>query len=323
VEFEDLKSLTPALASDLRKAGIMTVESFVMERLDELKEKLKGVPEDKVREIQVEAWKALGYWFTPATKLTEKRKEVLTFPTGCKALDSILGGGVRTRVITEFSGEYGSGKTETLLTLLVEALAWNPEVSAIYFDSEESFSEVRVTQIAKSRGYDPDDILRRVIHVPIWHTQHFQEVIKQADTLIKNQNVRLLFVDSIIAPFRAEYVGREVLWLRQQLLNQMLRQLLNYAKAFNLAVVVTNQVVASPQVVYTGDIIGQNPPTGGHILAHNAETRVYLRKATGNKRIAKLMDSSWLPPAECVFQITEKGIEDLESTQGERKGRVP
>lgn len=311
MEFEDLKTMTPTLASDLRKAGIMTVESFAMERLDELKQKLRGVSEDKLREIQVEAWKALGYWFTPATKLMEKRKQVLTFPTGCKALDSLIGGGVRTRVITEFAGEYGAGKTETLLTLLVEALAWNPEASAIFFDSEESFSELRVTQIAKSRGYDPDDILKRVIHIPIWHTQHFQEAVKQADTLIKNQNVRILMVDSIIAPFRAEYVGREVLWYRQQLLNQMLRQLLNYAKAFNLAVVVTNQVVASPQVVYTGDFVAQNPPTGGHILGHNAETRLYLRKATGNKRIATLIDSSWLPPGECVFQITEKGIEDV------------
>jgi DNA repair protein RadA len=313
MEFEDLKTMTPTIASDLRKAGIMTVESFAMETLDDLKKKLKGVPEDKLREIQVEVWKALGYWFTPATKLTEKRKEILTFPTGCKALDSIIGGGVRTRVITELSGEYGAGKTETLLTLLVETLTRNPEASSIYFDSEEAFSEVRIAQIANSRGYNPDDILKRTIHIPVWHTQHFQEAVNQADTLIKSQNVKLLLVDSVIAPLRAEYVGREFLWLRQQILNQILRQLLNYAKAFNLAVVVTNQVVASPQVLFTGDIISQNPPTGGHILAHNAETRLYLRKTIGTKRIATLFDSSWLPPAECVFQITVRGIEDLEA----------
>jgi len=143
--------------------------------------------------------------------------------------------------------------------------------------------------------------------------------VRWADRLIKERNVKLLLIDSIIAPFRAEYVGREVLWLRQQQLNKTLRYLLNYAKAFNLAVVVTNQVVANPQVVYTGDDPTANKvPTGGNILAHNAETRIYLRKAAhGNTRIARLIDSSWLPPRECVFQITEKGITDVEEEKEE------
>jgi len=312
MEFEDLGSMTPSIANQLRKNNITTIESLSMQTFDELKGVLKGVSEKKIREIQIEAWKAMGYWFTPADMLTQRRKEELVFTTGCKALDEILAGGIRTRSITEFSGEYGTGKTESLLTILAETLGRNEDFGAIFFDSEESFNEKRVAQIASLRGYDPNVILKRVLYVPVWHTDHFMESVKWADGLIKERNVKLILVDSIIAPLRAEYVGREILWERQQLLNKILRDLLNYAKAFNLAVAVTNQVVAKPQVVYTGDPLANNSPTGGNILAHNAETRIYLRKAArGNVRIARLIDSSWLPPQECVFRITEKGIEDV------------
>mgnify|MGYP000105984877 CR=1 FL=1 len=317
MEFEDLASITPSIASALRKNDVTTIESLAMQTLDQLKEILKGVSEKKIRMIQIEAWKAIGYWFTPADMLSQTRKEEFVFTTGCKALDEMLAGGIRTRCITEFVGEYGSGKTESLLTILVETLGRNKDFSALFFDSEESFSEKRVTQIASVRGYEPKGILSKTLYVPVWHTQHFMESVRWADRLIKERNVKLILVDSIIAPLRAEYVGREVLWERQQLLNKILRDLLNYAKAFNLSVVMTNQVVANPQVVYTSDPLSNNLPTGGNILAHNAETRIYLRKAHGNRRIARLIDSSWLPPRECVFQITKKGIEDIKQDEEE------
>lgn len=323
MEFDDLKSITGNIVSQLRKAGVKTVEALAMKTRDELKQILKGVSEDKIRDIQIEVWRKMGYWFTSASNLSEARKDELTFPTGCQALDGLLEGGVRTRAITEFAGEYGSGKTECLLTLLAETLAKNVSYTAIYFDSEESFTEKRLIQIAKSRGHDPEEILKKILYVPVWHTQHFMESVNWADSLIKDRNVKLILVDSIIAPLRAEYVGREVLWHRQQLLNEILRNLLNYAKAFNLAVVVTNQVVANPNAVFNMDPVTQQLPTGGNILAHNAETRIHLRKAAqGPVRIARLIDSSWLPPGECVFRITEKGIEDMPKEE-EKKADEP
>jgi len=318
LEFEELKSMTPGIASQLRKNDVTMVESLVMMTLNELKEILPGISEKKIREIQIEAWKAAGYWFTPADVLDKVRPPRVVFTTGCRALDEILEGGIRTRGITEFCGEYASGKTESLFTLLVETLGRNPDYTAIFVDSEDTFSTRRVVEIANSRGYDAKSIMKRLTYISIWHVQHFMESVKRADSIIKKTNVKLILVDSIIAPLRAEYIGRETLWERQGILNRALRILLNYAKAFNLAVVVTNQVVSNPQVVYTGDPIASKVPTGGNILAHNAETRIYLRKAAhGNRRIARLIDSSWLPERECVFQITEKGIEDVKAEKNE------
>jgi len=284
--------------------------------LETLKDVLKGLPEAKIREIQIEVWQQTDHWFMPASKLAERRKDELVLMTSCKALDNLLSGGIRSGIITEFAGEYAAGKTQCLKTILTETLGRNPDYMAMYYDTEKTFREFRVAQIAKARGYDPDDILKRTIYGKTESVENFEAMVNAADVFIKTRNVKLILVDSITAQLRAEYIGRENLQERQGKLNAILHQLLSYADGFNLAVVVTNQVVSDPSVPYSFDPVRTKIPIGGNIQAHNAETRIYLRKAaTGTVCIARLIDSSWLPPGEIVFKITEKGIEDVEENK--------
>jgi DNA repair protein RadA len=116
-------------------------------------------------------------------------------------------------------------------------------------------------------------------------------------------------LDSLIAHFRSEYIGREMLAERQQKLERHLHRLIRLARAFNAVAVVTNQVMARPDSFLSDMVI----PTGGHILAHTSHTRFFLRKAGGQPRvrIARLVVSPSLPEGEeCLFKITENGIED-------------
>ncbi|MEM2167971.1 MAG: DNA repair and recombination protein RadA, partial [Candidatus Bathyarchaeia archaeon] len=55
-----------------------------------------------------------------------------------------------------------------------------------------------------------------------------------------------------------------------------------------------------------------NRPAGGNIMAHACTHRVYLRKGSKNVRVAKIIDSPYLPEREANFIITEKGIADVE-----------
>jgi DNA repair protein RadA len=71
-------------------------------------------------------------------------------------------------------------------------------------------------------------------------------------------------------------------------------------------VFVTNQVSAKPDAFF-GD---PTRPIGGHILGHSSTIRLYLRKAKGGQRIARLVDSPNLPEGEAIFFVTENGIED-------------
>jgi len=45
---------------------------------------------------------------------------------------------------------------------------------------------------------------------------------------------------------------------------------------------------------------------------HNSQTRIYLRKGKKGTRVAKLIDSPYLPDAESIFRITDAGIIDVE-----------
>jgi DNA repair protein RadA len=78
------------------------------------------------------------------------------------------------------------------------------------------------------------------------------------------------------------------------------------AEIYNIAVVITNQVMARPDVFY-GD---PTQAVGGHVLYHAPGVRVQLRKSKGNKRIARVVDAPHLPEGEAVFAITEIGIRD-------------
>jgi DNA repair protein RadA len=78
------------------------------------------------------------------------------------------------------------------------------------------------------------------------------------------------------------------------------------AEHHNVAVLVTNQVMSRPDVLF-GD---PTAPIGGHIVGHNSKTRIYLRKAKENKRVAKLVDSPSLPDGEAIYLVNDNGIED-------------
>jgi len=90
----------------------------------------RSVRRDWSSRLDVRRWTGFSA-ATPADMLEKVRPQRLVFTTGCKALDGILGGGIRTRGITEFVGEFASGKTESLLTLLVETLGRNPELTVL------------------------------------------------------------------------------------------------------------------------------------------------------------------------------------------------
>jgi DNA repair protein RadA len=118
--------------------------------------------------------------------------------------------------------------------------------------------------------------------------------------------VRLLIVDSLMAHFRAEYVGRGTLADRQQKLNKHMHALLRFGDLFNACVVVTNQVMSKPDTFF-GD---PTRPIGGHIVGHTATFRLYMRKSKGEKRIVRLVDSPNLPEGEAVIAVTGTGLED-------------
>ncbi len=304
-----MKSLTKNMRVKLESDGIRTVEALLY-RSEDLKSIFEDLDKYDIAEIMIEGLRLKNRWFISADewgKNVESQKQI--FKTGCKALDEILGGGVYSMNVCEFFGEFGSGKSQILNTLLVIALNDRPDATAVYLDCENTFSGKRLVEIAKNRGYNVEDVMKRVIHIRATSSEILEEIIRRLYTAIEGRNTQLVVCDSLISHLRAEYYGREMLAERQYVLKRMLRKLQDLADLYNIGVAISNQVVAVPTQTFTP--FGGFKATGGHIMAHGTEPRVFVRKGEKNRRIARIWDSSWLPPAEAVFQITGKGIEDV------------
>jgi len=246
-----------------------------------------------------------------AREYYERRRSISYISTGCRSLDELLDGGVETQAITEFIGEFGAGKTQICHQLAV-MVQLPPEqgglsARALYIDSEGTFRPERVIAIARYRGVDPNLALDGIIYARAYNSDHQMLLIDEAKKLIEKERVKLIIVDSLVGHFRSEYPGRENLAARQQKLNRHISQLMRIASVYDVAVVVTNQVVAAP------DIFFGNPlrPAGGNVVAHGCTYRIWIRKSKEGKRVARIIDSPKHAEKETVFLISEEGIVDL------------
>jgi len=307
---EDLPGIGPATAQKLQELGFHTVESLAMATARELEP--AGISEKKALVLIEAARSMIGVTFIRADELLKMRQSVLRLTTGSKLLDSILDGGLETQTITEFYGEYGSGKSQICHQLCVN-VQLPPERgglngAALYIDTENTFRTERIVQMSRHLGLDPEQVAKNIIYAEAYTSDHQMFLLDNVDEVIKANNVKLIIVDSLTAHFRSEYIGREMLASRQQKLNKHMHKLIRVARAFNAVAVVTNQVMAKPDVFF-GDAVH---PIGGHIVGHTSHTRVYLRRAAhGPVRIARLVSSPYLPEGEEIFKVTENGIEDV------------
>ncbi|MHA1269135.1 MAG: DNA repair and recombination protein RadA [Candidatus Helarchaeota archaeon] len=257
------------------------------------------------------ARKVSGMGFKPADVLYDKRIKIDRITTGSNQLDSLLGGGIETGSITEFYGAYKSGKTQIAHQLSVNVQLSRDvgglEGNALYIDSEGTFRPERIVSMAIAMHFDPKIALKNIKVARAYNSEHQIDLVKNAEAMIEQENIRLLIVDSISTHFRSEYVGRESLHPRQQNLNKHLHHLERLADINNCAVIITNQVLDDPSVVL-GDSV---KAVGGNIIAHMCQTRIYLRVSRGNQRLARLIDSPVLPEGEVVFKLTNDGIVDV------------
>jgi DNA repair protein RadA len=317
---EDLPGVGPATSQKLRELGYHTVESLAMATSRELEP--VGVSEKKAFQIIDAARSAIGINFIRADELYKMRKDVLRLSSGSKALDKMINGGLETQTITEFYGEYGSGKSQFCHQLCVN-VQLPPERgglggAALYVDTENTFRLERIIQMAKHLGLDPEQVVKNIIYAEAFTSDHQMFLLENADEIIKNNKVKLIIVDSLTAHFRSEYIGREMLASRQQKLNKHMHKLISLARAFNAVAVVTNQVMAKPDQFF-GDA---THPIGGHIVGHTSHTRIYLRRAShGPVRIARLVSSPYLPEGEEILKVTENGIEDVTEEEKAAKTR--
>src|SRR5215471_11306290 len=325
LEIQDIQGIGPTTAKKLKEAGIGSVMDLAVTSADELAVDINASKESAAAFI-IAAQKLLRdshiieKEFVTADLALEKRKSMLRCSTGSKALDELLLGGIETQAVTEFYGEFGSGKSQICHTLCAMARQsvelGGLDSGVIYIDTEGTFRPERLEQISRARGLDHAHILKSVAVCKVYNSSHLELIVKDLGKYVNDFNAKLVVIDGIISLHRAEFAGRGTLADRQQRLNSMLHKLIRLAEIFNIAVVITNQVQSSPDTFF-GD---PTKAAGGNILGHSSTYRIYLRKS-GENRIAKMIDSPYHPYSDTRFTLNEKGTDDIEE-EGLKKTRT-
>lgn len=309
IELEELKGVGEKTAEKLREAGYDDLMSIATMSAGDLGE-LADMGEKKSQKIITAARQQLDIGFETGKDKFETRKDMKRIKTSSENMDEILGGGVETQTITEFYGEYGSAKTQISHQLSTNVQLPEEEGglgrSAIYIDTEDTFIPERIEQMAEANGQDAEEVLENIHVARAFNSDHQMLLADEAQDICQREDIGLIIVDSLTAQFRSDYVGRGELAKRQQKLNKHMNTLLRLANSHNAAVVVTNQVMSNPDQMF-GD---PTKAIGGHIVAHNSAVRLYLRKSKKDKRIARLVDSPYMPEGEAVFKVKDRGIID-------------
>ncbi|MFH0906089.1 MAG: DNA repair and recombination protein RadA, partial [archaeon] len=246
-DITNLPGIGPTSAEKLRAAGFDSYEAIAVASPMELVA-IAGLGEGTAIKAIKAARDSLEMGFESAEKILEKRKNIDRLSTGSKNLDELLGGGIESQSITEVYGQFASGKSQWCFQLCV--MTQLPKSKGglsggvLYIDTENSFRPERVEQIAKHRDLDVDTIMKNIFVARAYNSNHQMLLAEKAVEILKEKNIKLIIVDSLTSQFRSEFVGRGQLSNRQQKLNQHMRLLQKISELYNVAIFVTNQVMA-------------------------------------------------------------------------------
>lgn len=163
----------------------------------------------------------------------------MIIPTGSLSLDRLLGGGIRTGLLTDIYGPSGTGKSQLCFSLCVNSAKYLKQKEMIMFiDTVGTFRPERISEIAKQERNN--EILDKIIFIRAFSTYDQIKSIRK----IYDVKPLLIIVDSATSLFSTEYSGAS----RHLVLMNHLHELSFAAINFDCAVVITNMVRNVPVV---------------------------------------------------------------------------
>ncbi len=221
-------------------------------------------------------------------------------PTGCDAIDDLLGGGLERGAVTQVYGPPAAGKTNFALSAVMEVAAAGD--AALYIDTE-GLSADRMEQVAKGRARGTaqtvDDLAGRLIITEALDYDEQAEAVQDAAEFAAE--VELIVLDSATGFYRLRRDDED----GGETLRDVARQithLLSLARKHDIAVLYTNQVFTDPDS-------DRSTALGGHTLNHWSGAIVRLDRFRGGNRRATLEKHRAKPAGDTAqFRITDAGL---------------
>ncbi len=218
-------------------------------------------------------------------------KEIKRLKTS-SALDKLLNGGIECSAVSNVYGPPGSGKTNLCLLATVACAKKGEKV--LYVDTEGGFSVERLRQIGEV------DLSKIMVLEP----KTFEEqgkLIRKLPDMMKEENIGLVVVDSIVALYRLKMGPDNYLDLSKELANQ-LALLSKISREREIPVLITNQI-------YSDIDTGKVELSGSSVVKWWSKCLLELKKVDNARRLAIVRKHRSIPEGkELEFEIVEKGI---------------
>ncbi len=216
-------------------------------------------------------------------------------PSGCQSLDLLLSGGFESGIITQLYGEAGTGKSNIVMQLAVQAVARGLRV--IFIDTE-GFSADRFKQIA---GPGAEEMAAKIMIFEPMSLEQQAIAIREASK-IAGRDLGLVILDSATSLYRVLLEAEDNRSVRRTLTVQ-LSELQEIARRHRIPVVITNQVYMDIE----NNLLR---PIGGTGLEHICKAIIFLEKKGEGLRSARIMKHRSSPEGITAdFRLTARGVE--------------
>jgi DNA repair protein RadB len=218
------------------------------------------------------------------------------YPSTCHSIDTLIGGGFPTGVVSHIYGEPGSGKTSLCMQLATNVIRREKRV---IFIAAGLFRGERFAQIAAT---DTAPISQKLL---VFEVRSFDQ---QGTTLhniskIAKENVGLIIFDAATTYYRLEQAKNTEIGSRHAIANQVLL-LLGLAKKYDLAVMLTNHVYVDTD---TKGVL----PVAGYLLDNLSAIVLHFAKTHSERRCAILKKHPVMPlETSAYFKLTSQGLSD-------------
>lgn len=273
----------------MQDAGYYTVEALVSAFNNHLWA-VKGISPAKAVRILTEATKLVPVFIT-AAEYYQRRMSLSRIVTGSKKLDKLLGGGIKRGTITELFGEPGTGKTAICHTLAVTCqLPVNrggAEGKCLYIDTEYNFRPERLLAVAERYKLNGNEVLGNVDYASVYNSQHQIDLLLLAADMMRKSEYQygLLILNSCTEFYRTDNQEDGEQCNRKAPLALIMRDLQKIADLYKVAVLITNQIVATSSESSDEDSdeaqmysVYSKKKSVVNVVAHESKVRVYLRK---------------------------------------------
>jgi DNA repair protein RadB len=226
-------------------------------------------------------------------------------PTGCRAIDKCLEGGIPIESVSLIYGEAETGKTTLAMQCATNCA--RQEYKTLFVDCDGTFAIRRLSQIASEKFKEIAELI--VLMKPSDFREQTVVIDKLTDYVSKNFG--LVVVDTLTSLYRAEVAeSPERTFELNRELNRQTALLAQIAKTQKIAVLVTSQV----RSVFDEARLSVEP-VATRVLRFWAETIIAL-KPTENPRIIKAVlekspkKAKRVQALTCHLKIEETGISE-------------